>query len=150
MDQPATTPKTGFTAGETEVAQTTEAASPSVQFSGQLLSFDIQTNEGVVYVRTAPSLAEHRFRELAEQWYLDTLLTSSYFEKILHPAYQKILTLNQDAIPLILHELETMPNDWFWALRVLTDADPVTPEMAGDMQAMADAWIARGRDKRYI
>lgn len=93
---------------------------------------------------------ERKFRSLAEQWYLDTLFTSSYYEKILHPAYQKILTLGQNAIPLILHELKAMPNDWFWALRVLTDADPVTADQAGDMQAMADAWITWGRDKGFI
>jgi hypothetical protein len=93
---------------------------------------------------------EQKFRAHAERWYLDTLLTSSYYEKILHPAYQKILTLDQDAVPLILRELQTMPNDWFWALRIITEADPVTPDQAGDMQAMTDAWIQWGFDNEYL
>lgn len=66
------------------------------------------------------------------------------------PVLPENLNAGEMAIPLILAELKDMPNDWFWALRVLTDSDPVTPDMAGDMQAMADAWIAWGRDKRYI
>jgi hypothetical protein len=100
--------------------------------------------------KLAAAEAEHQFNVLAEQWYLDTLITSSYFDKILHPAYQKILRLDQAAIPLILRELQAMPNDWFWALRILTDEDPVKPEQAGDMQAMAEAWLAWGREGDYI
>ena len=97
-----------------------------------------------------PPERERLFRLYAEQWYLDTLTMSSYYEKILHPAYQKILRLDKDAIPLILRELKAMPNDWFWALRILTDADPVRVEQAGDMQAMADAWLDWGRKEGYL
>ena len=96
------------------------------------------------------AIIEQAFRQHAERWYLDTLILSSYFEKILHPDYQKILTLGPDAIPLILRELEDMPNDWFWALQMLTDTDPVQEHQAGDMQAMADAWLKWGKNERYI
>lgn len=146
-------PHANFTSTETEIVHSTDAASPRARFAGQLLTYDMRHSEGVVYVHThlpQQQADEQKFRTLAEQWYLDTLLTSSYYEKILHPAYQKILTLNQNAIPLILRELEAMPNDWFWALRVLSDADPVTADQAGDMQAMAEAWITWGRDKGFI
>jgi hypothetical protein len=84
---------------------------------------------------------ETKFRELAETWYMETMPLSSYIEKILHPSYQKILVLGRGVVPLIMNELRDMPNDWFWALRILTDTDPVKPEQAGDMQAMADAWL---------
>lgn len=93
---------------------------------------------------------EVRFRQLAEQWYLDTALTSSYLDKILHPAYQTIISLGQPMIPFILRELQAMPDDWFWALRILGRDDPVRPEQAGDMQAMADAWLEWGRRHDYI
>jgi hypothetical protein len=93
---------------------------------------------------------EAKFRALAEQWYIETMPLSSYFEKILHPAYQKILTLGKAAVPFILRELEDEPNDWFWALRMITDADPVTAEQAGDMEAMAQAWLRWGRGNGYI
>ncbi len=93
---------------------------------------------------------EQSFRLHAERWYMDTLRLSSYYEKILHPEYQKILTLGTEAVPLILRELEDMPNDWFWALQILTEADPVQEHQTGDMQAMADAWLQWGHDEGYI
>ncbi|HKR59037.1 MAG TPA: hypothetical protein VJS64_04835 [Pyrinomonadaceae bacterium] len=93
---------------------------------------------------------EQAFRLHAERWYSDTLILSSYLEKILHPDYQKILTLGPEVVPLILNELTDMPNDWFWALRMLTEADPVEPEQAGDMQAMANAWIEWGKAEGMI
>jgi|GEM_PF-6017826 len=99
---------------------------------------------------TVSAEVEQAFRVHAERWYVDTLRLSSYFEKILHPDYQKILTLGMPVVSLILRELEDMPNDWFWALQVLTEADPVQEHQAGDMQAMADAWLGWGRDEGYI
>lgn len=94
---------------------------------------------------------EREFRSLAETWYLDTLVLSSYFEKILHPSYQRILTLGDGAITLILRELQDMPNDWFWALRILAHgADPVKPEQSGDLEAMAEAWLEWGKAEGYI
>ena len=84
---------------------------------------------------------EAKFRALAEEWYMDTMPLSAYIEKILHPAYQKILVLGKGAVPFIMGELRDMPNDWFWALRILTEADPVKAEETGNMQSMADAWL---------
>ena len=104
-----------------------------------------------VRVPRVDSQVEQEFRSLAETWYLDTLVLSSYFEKILHPSYQRILTLGDGAITLILRELQYMPNDWFWALRILAHgADPVRAEQAGDLEAMADAWLEWGRSEGYI
>ena len=91
--------------------------------------------------RPAITPLEQEFRVLAEEWYMDTMPLSSYLEKILHPSYQKILVLGRGVVPFIMNELRDMPNDWFWALRMLTDADPVEPDQAGDMQAMTNAWL---------
>ena len=95
---------------------------------------------------------EHKFARLAEQWYEETLFSSDYLEKILHPAYQRIIGLGRKAIPLILNELQDMPNDWFWALRALTEEgeDPVTPEYAGQPEEMAKAWLNWGRENQII
>jgi hypothetical protein len=145
IDQPPI--ETRITPAETQLQQ--QVVTTSLQPT--LLVWD--SHGGQHYLMADPMVAaqvEQTFRMHAERWYLDTLILSSYFEKILHPDYQRILTLGIDAVPLILRELEDMPNDWFWALRVLTDADPVRPEQAGDMQAMADAWIEWGKVEGYI
>ncbi len=81
------------------------------------------------------------FRLHAERWYLETMPLSSYIEKILHPSYQRILVLGKRAVPLIMNELRDMPNDWFWALRIITEKDPVDPSIAGRLDLMADAWL---------
>lgn len=84
---------------------------------------------------------EEEFRTLAEEWYMETMPLSSYIEKILHPAYQRILVLGKPAVPLIINELRDMPNDWFWALRIITRRDPVDSSIAGRLDLMAEAWI---------
>jgi hypothetical protein len=52
---------------------------------------------------------------------------------------------------LILKDLyENGPNDWFWALTAITDANPISAEMAGNMAAMTEAWLQWGRDAGYL
>jgi len=44
-------------------------------------------------------------------------------------SYRAIIALGPEVIPLILAELEKESDDWFWALAILTGANPV-PEDA--------------------
>ena len=54
-------------------------------------------------------------------------------------------------MPLILKDLvENGPNDWFWALHVLTDANPITLTIAGNMKAMTEAWITWGKNANCL
>lgn len=96
------------------------------------------------------SQIETEFNELAEQWYRATLHSSGYVDKILHPAYQRIIGLGKDVVPLILRELQDAPSDWFWALRALTGEDVTTPEMAGKRDEMARAWLDWGKERGFI
>lgn len=93
---------------------------------------------------------ETQFNQLAETWYRETLHSSAYLDKILHPAYQRIIGLGKDVIPLILRELQDAPAEWFWALRALTGEDVATPEMAGKRDEIAKAWIKWGEENEYI
>jgi hypothetical protein len=54
------------------------------------------------------------------------------------------------AVPLILRELERQPDHWFWALTAITGEDPVRPEDAGNIERMAQAWLALGQEQGYI
>ncbi len=96
------------------------------------------------------SQIEAQFNMLAETWYRETLHSSAYLDKILHPAYQRIIGLGKDVIPLILRELQDAPAEWFWALRALTGEEPTTPEMAGRRDEMAKAWLNWGKENGYI
>jgi hypothetical protein len=91
--------------------------------------------------------AEQRFNKLAKIWKSETELVSKVSKRVMHPAYQKIIGMGESAIPLILKNLsENGPDDWFWALTAITDENPITEEMAGNMTAMTVAWLQWGRN----
>lgn len=88
------------------------------------------------------------FLRLAQKWREETGLFSSVARRTKHVAYQRILEMGSDAIPLILTELQERPDHWFWALHTLTGADP-TPEEGNFYDAVA-AWLQWGKERRYI
>lgn len=90
------------------------------------------------------------FATLADEWRRATALASSPTEIALHPAYQRIIGLGPGAISLILNELRQHPDQWFWALKAITGADPVRSEDRGNVRAMAAAWIAWGEQRGYL
>src|SRR2546421_2061739 len=72
---------------------------------------------------------EQRFRRLADQWRRETRYISSVNKTAMHSAYQQIIGMGQDALPLIFRELERTRGHWLWALFAITRQDPA-PEGA--------------------
>ena len=66
-----------------------------------------------------------------------------------HPAYQQIIRLGPDVVPLILRELERETDHWFRALHALTGAEPVPSASCGKLREMATAWLRWGREQGY-
>lgn len=98
-----------------------------------------------------PTAHETRFRKLVKQWRGATEFLSKSPQRAMHPAYQKIIGMGDAAVPLILRDLERNgSDDWFWALTAITDENPINDEIAGDMQAMAEAWLQWGRNAGYL
>ena len=95
--------------------------------------------------------SEQRFNRLAAAWRSETELVSKVSKRIIHPAYQKIIGMGEAAIPLILKDLsENGPDDWFWDLTSITDENPITSEIAGNMPAMTEAWLQWGKKAGYL
>ena len=90
------------------------------------------------------------FAQLAARWRAETAVLSSTTAVAMHPAYQRIIGLGPQAIPLILADLQATPGHWFWALAALTGENPVPPGDEGRVRAMADAWLAWGRANGWI
>ena len=67
--------------------------------------------------------------------------------RLQHPAYQQILQLGPDVVPLILREMQQRPDQWFAALRQLTGEDPVPPGCT--VSGAVDAWLRWGEEKGY-
>jgi hypothetical protein len=96
--------------------------------------------------RQRQSVAE-RFRELVGIWKAGTAPLSSATEMATHPAYQQIIGLGRDAVPLLLRELQREPDHWFWALKAITGVDPVEPRQRGQIGEMAEAWLRWAREQ---
>jgi hypothetical protein len=98
--------------------------------------------------RPAESL-EERFERLAADWHRAVAHHSSSRIRDNHPAYREIMAMGQAVVPLLLRDLETNGRHWFTALAVITGADPVAEEDAGDIAKMAAAWLRWGRENGY-
>jgi hypothetical protein len=93
----------------------------------------------------ATAAFRQRFERLAAEWKQKSRFLSNTAQMALLPAYQRIIGMGMPAVPLILEELRREPDQWFWALEAITEANPIPPEAAGKVQQMADAWIDWGK-----
>lgn len=94
-----------------------------------------------------------QFQILRREWIAKRGATSSINEMSMLEPYQKIIGMGEKAVPLILAQLRQegdKPDQWFWALRAITDANPIRPEDQGDFRAMAKAWIEWGAEKESL
>ncbi len=93
--------------------------------------------------------AQQRFTRLAEEWRVGRGHSSKLTDLAMHPAYQQIIGMGERAIPLLLDEMKERPDQWDWALRAITGADPVPRDSWGKLNEIAAAWIAWGRERGY-
>jgi hypothetical protein len=93
-----------------------------------------------------------KFQALVNQWRAERGARSSITQTSMLQPYQSIIGMGDSAVPLIISELKLEgddPDQWFWALRAITGANPVRPEDQGDMLRMARAWIQWAEDQGY-
>src|SRR5215468_10244446 len=79
---------------------------------------------------------EVEFRALATHWHKETRYWSSISRMSMHPAYQRIIALGDDVIPLILRDLKQTRSHWLWALYVLSGFYDPSPENASFDEAV--------------
>jgi hypothetical protein len=97
-----------------------------------------------------PRELRERFQRLAAEWKGQSRYFSNTAQIAMLPSYQRIIGMGLPAVPLILEELQREPNQWFWALEAITEANPVPPEDAGNVRRMAEAWLEWGKDRGFI
>ena len=90
------------------------------------------------------------FEDLKAEWKSKTRYMSNSAQMATVWPYQKIIGMGHVALPLILKELERETDHWFWALEAISGENPVTADDAGNIDAMAKAWIAWGRDQELL
>ena len=91
-----------------------------------------------------------RFGQLAKQWRSDTQWLSSTTDIAMHPAYQAVIGMGDDALPLILEDLQANSGHWYWALKSISNEDPVPPQDRGAIKKMREAWLRWGRVRGII
>ena len=95
--------------------------------------------------RRRPSVYDSlKFERLLEQWRTERDATRSVAQMVLCSSYQKIIGMGEAAIPFIIAQLKAEgdePDHWFWALRVITEVDPVADEDRGQIAKMAQSWL---------
>ena len=97
---------------------------------------------------SVPSAAiKLKFLRLVKQWKAQAEFLSSSDAMAALPAYQSIIGMGPTVLPLLLDELEREPDHWFWALKAISEDDPVPPRSRGDLEEMTKAWLTWGRDK---
>ncbi|WP_343666276.1 hypothetical protein [Paraburkholderia tropica] len=81
------------------------------------------------------------FRTLSDKWRDETMFESSNSSVVLNENYQKIIGLGPKAVPWIIDDLRETGSPWFWALRMITREDPVSPADRGRIPRMIEAWL---------
>ena len=95
-----------------------------------------------------PTQIADAFRELADEWKLDTMTSSSITEICSHWAYQRVIGLGAQAVPVILNDVADGTRHWSWALAAITGENPA--EDAETPRAASDAWLSWGRQRGLI
>ena len=87
------------------------------------------------------------FRGALEKWRSETGFSSLLEEQRAHPEYRHIVEMGNDAIPLILEEIEIRPGLIFMALHDITGEDPIAPEHRGRVGEMIQDWLRWGAER---
>ena len=90
-----------------------------------------------------------KFYALASDWEKDVAGLSSTAQMSQHPAYQEIISMGTQIVPLLLSELKRNPLYWLSALSAITGKNPFKPEQRGRVKQMASVWIDWGRNQGY-
>jgi hypothetical protein len=78
---------------------------------------------GVAAISRSDELVALIFSRLLREWKDETEYATSVSEAALHPAYQQIIGLGPQVVPLIIRELAAELDHWFWALASITGLD---------------------------
>lgn len=93
---------------------------------------------------------EQRFKELEAEWHARTGHHSVMSHILNDPAYQAVIAMGWEVVPVILRSLAEKPDHWFYALAQITGDNPIPAEDAGNVPKMTAAWLDWGRRKGLV
>jgi hypothetical protein len=94
---------------------------------------------------------QQQFTELAGIWKKETAHQSNMTKRAMHPAYQRIIGMGPVVVPFMLERFrQGALEHWFWALTAITGENPITEDIAGNIEEMAKAWVQWGKAHGYL
>jgi len=104
--------------------------------------------------RARPLIRESKvkkFRELVANWRETRNSLDSGIAIFTNTAYQQIIGMGEEVVPLILEELQAKPDYWFWALKAITgvSSDPGPKSHRGRLALMAQDWLDWAEHQGY-
>ena len=95
---------------------------------------------------TVEALVQSYFLE----WMDAIAFTSDSSKMVCHPAYKRIVSLGEPAIPAILQSLRKKPSLLAWTLFDITGVNPVRPSDYGKLDKITKAWLKWGKQHKHI
>jgi hypothetical protein len=89
------------------------------------------------------------FNRLVREWRRATLALSFVDQKINHPAFRRIVSMSELAIPLIISELRRHPDFLYLALEQIVGQQQVPADGAHNPRAIIDAWL-RWAERQHV
>lgn len=99
---------------------------------------------------SVPERLREKFRRLADSWREQSRFLSNSVQIAMLEPYQRIIGMGEAVVPLILEDMHREPAHWFWALKAITEQDPVAESDRGNVRAMTHAWLEWGRQNGLI
>jgi len=95
-------------------------------------------------------MLEEKFQKLKKRWIKETMFMSSTTDIVYNKHYQSIIKMGEKVVPIILKDMKDEPNWWFWALASITEEDPTTVDICGDLQKLTQVWLKWGEQNGYL
>lgn len=122
--------------------------------SSQAIALQRELGNVRIYLESSASSIRNRrrdrFHTLARQWRHETELLSSTMEMAMHPAYQAIIGMGPAILPEVVTELRERSGHWYWALKAISNEDPVPPCDRGNIKRMKAAWLQWAMEKGIL
>jgi hypothetical protein len=90
------------------------------------------------------------FEALAKQWKRETAIAGQLSKIVMHPAYQRIMAMGPDVIPLIVEQLSKEPGHWFWALHNLVPPGDDPAEGTTTIREATAAWLEWAKAREVL
>lgn len=124
------------------------AASPFSPYISANTPRVVRRIRSIDFVRYDPP-TKALFAALVPKWREDAALHSISHRVALMPAYQEMIGLGSEALPLILDRLKTDPSShWFWALKAIGRQDAA--KGTSTVSQAVEAWLGWGHSRGLV